>query len=136
MSWKRTCNVIDRVRGELSSVSRTLTAKCRLTSASKVEAKTAKSVPDCTCHSLSAPTHIPSSLIHRFCFTVFHLYEPVLTDLDIPIENELYFRAVDRAAAEEILKDRIDGSCLVRPYKQHVRTTPPINQFQSCESNF
>lgn len=59
----------------------------------------------------------------QFCFTVFHLYEPVLTDLDVPIENEAYFRAVDRTAAEDILKDRIDGSCLVRPYKQKVRNS-------------
>lgn len=58
-----------------------------------------------------------------FYFAVFHLYEPVLTDIDVPIENEPYFRAVDRAAAEEILRDRIDGSCLVRPYKQKVRNT-------------
>lgn len=59
----------------------------------------------------------------NFVFKVFHLYEPVLSDIDAPIENEAYFRAVDRAAAEEILRDRIDGSCLVRPYKQKVRNS-------------
>lgn len=54
---------------------------------------------------------------------VFHLYEPVLTDIDVPIENAVYFRAVDRATAEDILRDRVDGSCLVRPYKQKVRNS-------------
>lgn len=44
MSWKRT---IDRVREELSNVSRTLTAKCRRTGGSKNVGQTAKSVPDC-----------------------------------------------------------------------------------------
>lgn len=49
---------------------------------------------------------------------MLHLYEPVLIDTPKPIENEPYFRAVDRSTAEELLQDRIDGSCLVRPYKE------------------
>lgn len=113
--------MIDRVREELSSVSRTLTSKCKLTSATS--AQTAKSVPDCNCRFLFHFEHMDTVVVQScffFPFSVFHLYEPVLTDIDLPIENEAYFRAVDRAAAEEILKDRIDGSCLVRPYKQKV----------------
>lgn len=48
MSWKRTCNVIDRVRDELSNVTRTLTAKCKLTNASKNDDDhPVKSIPDC-----------------------------------------------------------------------------------------
>ncbi|XP_055385152.1 uncharacterized protein LOC129614527 [Condylostylus longicornis] len=35
-----------------------------------------------------------------------------------PIESEPYYRIVDRFSAEEILRSRIDGSCLVRPYRQ------------------
>ena len=37
-----------------------------------------------------------------------------------PIEKVGYFRAVDRSTAEEMLAKRIDGSCLVRPYKVEV----------------
>uniref|UniRef100_A0A1B0B1I4 SH2 domain-containing protein n=1 Tax=Glossina palpalis gambiensis TaxID=67801 RepID=A0A1B0B1I4_9MUSC len=34
------------------------------------------------------------------------------------IETELYYRTVDRAIAEDVLTDREDGTCLVRPYKE------------------
>lgn len=46
-------------------------------------------------------------------------YEVVIEDLN-PIEREPYFRAVDRKSAEEILQNRVDGSCLIRPFKEIV----------------
>lgn len=36
------------------------------------------------------------------------------------IERELYFKAVNRDTCEQILINRVDGSCLVRPYKKLV----------------
>lgn len=49
------------------------------------------------------------------------LYEKVLEHDDIKlIESEPYFRAVDRVRAEEILQSRVDGSCLLRPFKENV----------------
>lgn len=50
-------------------------------------------------------------------------YEEVLEQEVKSIENESFFRAVDRRRAEEILKDRVDGSCLVRPFKEPVNNT-------------
>lgn len=40
--------------------------------------------------------------------------------IEKPIEDEFYYKKVDRWSAEEILRNRIDGSCLVRPYKEEV----------------
>lgn len=38
-----------------------------------------------------------------------------------PIENQPYFKAVDRLSGEQILQNRVDGSCLIRPYKEQVK---------------
>lgn len=48
------------------------------------------------------------------------LYERVVDSELKSIESEPYFRAVDRSRAEEILQSRVDGSCLVRPFKENV----------------
>jgi hypothetical protein len=36
------------------------------------------------------------------------------------IELEKFYKKVDRTTCEELLGNRIDGSCLVRPYKEMV----------------
>lgn len=52
---------------------------------------------------------------------MFRDYEVALPFIEIPFEQEPYFRLVDRPSAEEILRNRIDGSFLVRPYKEQVK---------------
>lgn len=36
------------------------------------------------------------------------------------IEQESYFKAVNRETSEELLQKRVDGSCLIRPFKEIV----------------
>lgn len=36
------------------------------------------------------------------------------------IQSESYFKLVNRNESEEILSNRVDGSCLVRPFKEKV----------------
>lgn len=60
------------------------------------------------------------SLSNLYVFSVFCDYEITLPSVDIPFEQEPYFRLVDRETAEEILKNRVDGSFLIRPYKEKV----------------
>lgn len=47
-------------------------------------------------------------------------YEEVLEEAASSIEAEPYFKAVDRPMAEAILQNRVDGSCLVRPFQYNV----------------
>jgi len=51
---------------------------------------------------------------------VFQDHETILGHADVPFEQEPFFRLVNRATAEEMLRNRVDGSFLVRPYKEQV----------------
>ncbi|GAB0087399.1 uncharacterized protein DMENIID0001_016960 [Sergentomyia squamirostris] len=44
--------------------------------------------------------------------------ESVFFELMPVVEAKAYFRLVDRESAEELLKGREDGACLVRPFKE------------------
>lgn len=51
---------------------------------------------------------------------MFEDFEAALPYVELPFQQESYFRYVDRPTAEDMLRNRVDGSFLVRPYKEQV----------------
>lgn len=62
-------------------------------------------------------------------------YEEVLEEAASSIEAEPYFKAVDRPMAESILQNRVDGSCLVRPFQYNVYVKIVFDLFEKKKKN-
>lgn len=54
------------------------------------------------------------------CYTAYLVINNNSPCDEKPIEMQSYFKRQDRNDAEEYLRNRVDGSCLVRPFKEQV----------------